>query len=163
MATSEDIHWLLAAEAASRHIGERPELLRLISLPPVQAVKMDNLRVEEIGGEKGYHLGPPSAVLTQVNDEGAGMGKQSHCRDRRLSADGGVFKAAQIEIANIARETFHARNAIVVEPRLLTVGLSPRNIFCQHIGAVWSTTRGRTGLGAVAHIEMFVVGDGLEC
>ncbi len=74
---------------------------------------MDGLRPEEVGADERDHAGVAAAVLAQVDDDGVGVGEEVEDGGDRLGAALGVEEAAELDVADVARQALDLLEAVV--------------------------------------------------
>ena len=95
---------------------------------------MDGLGAEEVGADERDHRRVAAAVLAQVDDERVGVGEEVEDRRRRSRRPtSGVEEAAELDVADVARQPLDLLEAVVdarhVAPELLALlggRLAPR-------------------------------------
>ena len=78
--------------------------------------------VEEVAAQQGDHRGVATPASPEVDEQDVGVGQQVHRRRRGVATPPGRVEQPEVEEADVAGETFDARDAEGVELHLRPVG-----------------------------------------
>src|SRR5262245_10231101 len=97
---------------------------------------MDRLGSEQVAGDQANHARRAAAVLAEVDDEGVGVGEEGHRGDRRVAAEFGPVKPAEIEVADVPLKPFDLLEAEIggLSARAMLPRLAVRRLLCGPFG-----------------------------
>ena len=79
----------------------------------VEGVKVDGL-VEQIAAEEGDHVGCAAAVLSEVEDQGVGVGHEGHGRRSRRSSLRAALELVELDVTHVAGKDLDLGESVVV-------------------------------------------------